>query len=173
MSAYVHQWYRFIRSSFIGLLKIPCPTSLNSSGCFFFTSPLHLWYYLYTWNTARVKRMVTYKCFSILFFHLDRWSVWHCFVTHYPPLAVLREHFPTYVGNFHMSFLLHDEEGKDPGVGGGGVALTQVCYPPTSKRDRKLCDAPLNILNIASLVVITPAKQPEVVYKLWCWVWHP
>ncbi|XP_030832222.1 DNA mismatch repair protein Msh3 [Strongylocentrotus purpuratus] len=36
------------------------------------------------------------------------------FVTHYPPLAELSDHYPTQVGNFHMSFLLHDAEDEDP-----------------------------------------------------------
>ena len=34
------------------------------------------------------------------------------FVTHYPPLADLERLFPSHVANYHMSFLLHDKEGK-------------------------------------------------------------
>ncbi|XP_063953870.1 DNA mismatch repair protein Msh3-like isoform X2 [Lytechinus pictus] len=32
------------------------------------------------------------------------------FVTHYQPLAELSDHFPSHVGNYHMSFLLHDRQ---------------------------------------------------------------
>ncbi|XP_070542111.1 DNA mismatch repair protein Msh3-like isoform X2 [Ptychodera flava] len=76
------------------------------------------------------------------------------FVTHYPMLAELEKTFPSSVGNYHMSFLVHDqddEEAEDVDV----ITFLYQLVPGVAARSyglnvAKLADIPTGIVQVAA-----------------------
>ncbi|XP_038077644.1 DNA mismatch repair protein Msh3-like [Patiria miniata] len=100
------------------------------------------------------------------------------FVTHYPPLAELERQFPDHVTNYHMSFLLHeDEKEKDDTV--DIITFLYQLVPGMAARSyglnvARLAEIPAEVIKMAAVkshdleevVLATRAKRSSFV-QLW------